>query len=68
MEEFLHRPLFGCRCGAATLRGRQLAILSNGSTDMFDALVRDSGLDRVLDATISIDSRNIFEPSPDAYT
>jgi len=50
------------------LRDRKLAILSNGSTGMLTALVRNSGLDRVLDATISIDSKKIFKPSPDAYT
>jgi 2-haloacid dehalogenase len=51
----------------AAMRGRKLAILSNGSTDMLNALVRNSGLDRVLDATISIDSAKTFKPSPDAY-
>jgi 2-haloacid dehalogenase len=50
------------------MKDRKLAILSNGSTDMLNALVRNSGLDRVLDATISIDSKKIFKPSPDAYT
>jgi 2-haloacid dehalogenase len=35
---------------------------------MLDALVKNSGLDRMLDATISIDSKKIFKPSPDAYT
>ena len=30
--------------------------------------MRNSGLDRVLDATISVDSKKIFKPSPDAYT
>jgi 2-haloacid dehalogenase len=50
------------------MRGRKLAILSNGSTDMLNALVRNSGLDRVLDATISIDSMKTFKPSPDVYT
>jgi 2-haloacid dehalogenase len=50
------------------LRGRKLAILSNGSPDMLDTLVRNSGLDRVLDATISIDSMKTFKPSPDVYT
>ena len=50
------------------LKGRKLAILSNGSTGMLNALVRNSGLDRVLDATISIDSQEIFKPAPDAYT
>jgi 2-haloacid dehalogenase len=51
----------------AAMRGRKLAILSNGSTGMLNALVRNSGLDRVLDATISIDSQKIFKPSADAY-
>ena len=49
-------------------KGRKLAILSNGSSDMLNALVKNSGLDRVLDATISIDSKRIFKPAPDAYT
>jgi 2-haloacid dehalogenase len=50
------------------MHGRKLAILSNGSTGMLNALVRNSGLDRILNATISIDSRRIFKPSPDAYS
>ena len=61
-------PDFLLAVNLAALRGRKLAILSNGSTDMLNALVRNSGLDRVLDATISIDSKKIFKPSPDAYT
>ncbi|MDE2330110.1 MAG: HAD-IA family hydrolase, partial [Bradyrhizobium sp.] len=51
----------------AALKNRKLAILSNGSTDMLNALVRNSGLDCVLDAIISIDSKRIFKPAPDAY-
>ena len=35
---------------------------------MLTTLVRNSGLDRVLDATISIDSQRIFKPAPEAYT
>jgi 2-haloacid dehalogenase len=50
------------------LKGRKLAILSNGSPEMLNALVRNSGLDAVLDATLSVDSRKAFKPSPDAYT
>jgi 2-haloacid dehalogenase len=69
MEKYLHLDLYPDASSAlAALRGRKLAILSNGSTDMLNALVRNSGLDRVLDATISIDSGKIFKPSPDAYT
>jgi 2-haloacid dehalogenase len=49
------------------LRGRKLAILSNGSSGMLEMLVHNSGLDRILDATISVDTRRIFKPAPDAY-
>jgi 2-haloacid dehalogenase len=52
----------------SAMQGRKLAILSNGSTGMLNALVRNSGLEGVLDATISIDSKRIFKPSPDAYS
>jgi 2-haloacid dehalogenase len=69
MEKYLHLDLYPDALAAlAALRGRKLAILSNGSTGMLTTLVRNSGLDRVLDATISIDSQKIFKPSPDAYT
>jgi 2-haloacid dehalogenase len=68
MEKYLHLDLYpDAKATLAALQGRRLAILSNGSTAMLDALVRNSGLDRVLDATISIDSKKIFKPSPDAY-
>jgi 2-haloacid dehalogenase len=69
MDKYLHLDLYPDATAALTaMRGRKLAILSNGSTAMLNALVRNSGLDRVLDATISIDSQKIFKPSPDAYT
>ena len=69
MEKYLHLDLYPDALTAlVAMKGRKLAILSNGSTGMLDALVRNSGLDRVLDATISIDSQKIFKPAPDAYT
>ena len=68
MDKYLHLDLYPDAADALkAMQGRKLAILSNGSPDMLDALVRNSGLDRVLDATISVDSRKIFKPSPDAY-
>ena len=68
MEKYLHLdPYPDAAATLASLRGRKLAILSNGSTAMLGALVRNSGLDRVLDATISIDSQRIFKPAPEAY-
>jgi 2-haloacid dehalogenase len=68
MDKYLHLDLYpDALVTLAALKGRKLAILSNGSTGMLNALVRHSGLDRVLDATISIDSQKIFKPAPDAY-
>jgi len=51
----------------SAMKDRKLAILSNGSPDMLDALVKNSSLDRVLDAVISVDANKIFKPSPEAY-
>jgi 2-haloacid dehalogenase len=69
MEKYLHLDLYpDAEAALAQMRGYKLAILSNGSPAMLNALVRHSGLDRVLDATISIDSRKIFKPAPDAYS
>lgn len=51
----------------ATLRGRKLAILSNGSPDMLDPLVAASGLDQVLDAVLSVAEVEIFKPDPRVY-
>jgi 2-haloacid dehalogenase len=68
MDKYLHLDLYPDALTAlGAMRDRKLAILSNGSTGMLNALVKNSGLDRVLDATISIDSKKIFKPAPDAY-
>ncbi|MBW7962793.1 haloacid dehalogenase type II [Bradyrhizobium sp. BR 10261] len=68
VEKYLHLDLYPDATTALTaLKPRKLAILSNGSPDMLNALVRNSGLDRLLDATISVDARKIFKPSPEAY-
>ncbi len=45
----------------------QLAILSNGSPDMLNALVRNSGLDQYLKAVISVDAKKTYKPDPRAY-
>jgi 2-haloacid dehalogenase len=69
MDKYLHLDLYpDAAATLAAMQGRKLAILSNGSTEMLTTLVRNSRLDRVLDATLSIDSRKIFKPSPDAYS
>ena len=68
MDKYLHLDLYPDAAAALTaMRDRKLAILSNGSTGMLNALVANSGLDRVLDATISIGAKKIFKPAPEAY-
>jgi 2-haloacid dehalogenase len=68
MDKYLHLDLYpDAAATLAAMQTRKLAILSNGSTGMLNTLVRNSGLGRVLDATISVDSKRIFKPSPDAY-
>ncbi len=68
MDKYVHLDLYpDARDALAALKGYKLAILSNGSTGMLNALVKNTGLDKILDATISIDSKKIFKPSPQAY-
>ena len=68
IDRYLHLELYPDALAAlSAMKDRKLAILSNGSPDMLDALARNSGLDRLLDATISVDARKIYKPSPEAY-
>jgi 2-haloacid dehalogenase len=69
MDRYLHLDLYPDAVAALTaLKPHKLAILSNGSPDMLNGLVRNSALDRLLDAVISVDAKRIFKPSPAAYT
>jgi 2-haloacid dehalogenase len=69
MDKYLHLDLYPDAAAALAAMGdRKLAILSNGSTGMLDALVANSGLERVLDATISVDAKQTFNPAPEAYS
>ena len=68
MDKYVHLDLYDdARDALLALKGRKLAILSNGSRDMLGALVRNTGLDQILDATISVDAAKIFKPSPRTY-
>jgi 2-haloacid dehalogenase len=68
MERYLHLNLYPDAMAAlGALKPKKLAILSNGSPDMLNALVKNSGLDAVLDATISVDAKRAFKPSPETY-
>ena len=68
IDKYLHLDLYPDALAAlSAMKDRKLAILSNGSPDMLDALVRNSGLDQLLDAVISVDAKKTFKPSPEAY-
>ena len=49
------------------LRPKKLAILSNGTPRMLDAVVQHNGLDKVLDTVISVDELRIYKPDPHVY-
>ena len=69
MDKYLHLDLYpDAMLALEAMAEKKLAILSNGSPDMLNALVRNSGLRPILDAVISVDTNRIFKPSPDAYT
>lgn len=69
MDKYIHLDLYpDALATLGAIKDCKLAILSNGSTDMLNALVGNTGLDRILDATISVDSTKLFKPAPDAYT
>ena len=68
MENYLHLdPYPEAREALAALEGRKLAILSNGSPGMLQKLVRNSGLDRWIEAAISIDGVRTYKPHRACY-
>lgn len=68
MDKYCHLELYpDAKQALSSLRGYKLAILSNGSPAMLNALVRNTGLEPILDATISVDAKKIYKPSAQAY-
>lgn len=51
----------------ATLQDRKLAILSNGSPAMLNAVIEHTGLTKLFDAVISVDELKTFKPDPGVY-
>ncbi|MCM3598605.1 haloacid dehalogenase type II [Metabacillus idriensis] len=50
------------------LNHKKLAIFSNGSHDMLDPLIKQSGLSPFFDHVISVDEGKQYKPSPASYT
>lgn len=47
--------------------GRKLAILSNGTPAMLDAVVRSAGLEPLFDAVLSVEEVGVYKPHPSVY-
>jgi 2-haloacid dehalogenase len=47
--------------------GRQIAILSNGSPAMLEAVVKSSGLEKLVQIILSVEMVGIFKPDPAVY-
>lgn len=68
MHEYLNLAPFAEVPGAlARLEGRKLAILTNGSPDMIDPLVKNRGMGKTFDAVLSVDALKIYKPAPQVY-
>ena len=61
------RPYADAQEALRSLSRYRLAILSNGSPQMLTSLVRNTGLDRYLEKTISVHPKRVFKPDPRAY-
>jgi 2-haloacid dehalogenase len=65
MGEYLRLATYPDVADSLKKLGKKQAILSNGSPDMLQPLVKHSGLQ--FDAVISVDELKIFKPAPQVY-
>jgi 2-haloacid dehalogenase len=65
MQEYLRLDAFADVAPTLEKLKAKQAILSNGSPDMLDPLVKHSGLK--FDAVLSVDELRIFKPAPEVY-
>ena len=66
MDEYRRLALFpDVKESFAKIKGVKRAILSNGSPDMLDPLVEQSGLQ--LDLVLSVDEAKVYKPAPAVY-
>ena len=68
MERYLHLDLYAeAEEALASLRDHKLAILSNGSPRMLEALVSSSGIAGRLTEVLSVDQVRVYKPEPACY-
>lgn len=53
--------------GRLQARGMRLAILSNGTPSMLDAVVQNAGLAALVDAVLSVEEVGVYKPHPSVY-
>jgi 2-haloacid dehalogenase len=68
MQEYLHLETYpDVTAGLGALLGQRLAILSNGSPRMLEAVVEHAGLKMAFATLISVDKVRTYKPSPAVY-
>ena len=68
MSEYLNlAPYPEVPAALGKLQGHRLAILTNGSPDMIEPLVRNRGMEQTFDAVLSVDEMKIYKPAPQVY-
>ncbi len=68
MDAYLHLAAYPeVRETLASLAGRQLLILSNGSPQMLSALVESSGLKEAFAHVLSVNAVKVYKPNPAVY-
>ena len=67
-EEYNNLDLYPDAVAALeALAGYELAIFSNGSPAMLQALVRNSGMGQLIKTVLSVDAKRVFKPDPRSY-
>ncbi len=68
MDQYLNlAPYPEVAAALGNLKGRQLAILTNGSPDMIEPLVKNRGMEKTFDAVLSVDELRTYKPAPQVY-
>jgi len=68
MQEYLRLKVYpDVIVGLEALRSQRLAILSNGSPQMLEAVVEHAGLKQAFAALLSVDKVRTYKPSPAVY-
>ncbi len=68
MDEYLNlAPYPEVAAALGRLQGHRLAILTNGSPDMIEPLVKNRGMQNIFDAVLSADALKTYKPAPQVY-